>query len=284
MASAAEMATAAALTVATPHPGATAAAALRTQGWCILPDVLDADATQAALDRLWAAADENRRHGMPTYMPELDPNARNVRVFHLLERDPLFRDLIRHPDAIALVTGLLGPSFLISNFTANIARPGSRSMPLHSDQALVVPEPWLEPWSVNIIWCLTDMTFENGATLHIPGSQYWRSQADVPADAMQRLQPFEAKAGSIVAMDGRVWHTSGANITADRDRALLFGYYSRSFLRPQVNWNVVLSPATQATLDGRMRHWLGLGATANASEAAALLDARRIPQTGVAEA
>ena len=30
-------------------------------------------------------------------------------------------------------------SFLISNFTANIARPGSRSMALHSDQALVMP-------------------------------------------------------------------------------------------------------------------------------------------------
>ena len=28
-------------------------------------------------------------------------------------------------------TALLGPSFLISNFTANIARPGAKSMKIH---------------------------------------------------------------------------------------------------------------------------------------------------------
>jgi len=36
---------------------------------------------------------------------------------------------------------LLGPEFLISNFTANIARPGSKSMALHSDLSFVLPEP-----------------------------------------------------------------------------------------------------------------------------------------------
>ena len=61
-----------------------------------------------------------------------------------------------------------------STFTANIARPGSGSMFVHSDQSLVAPEPWLQPWSVNIIWCLTDVTFENGATLYIPVMAiYW---------------------------------------------------------------------------------------------------------------
>jgi hypothetical protein len=250
---------------------------LEAQGWCILPDVLDAGAAAHALERLHAAAIESRRHGLPTHMPELDPNASNVRVFYLLERDAVFRDLIRHPDAVALVTALLGKNFLISNFTANIARPGSRSMPLHSDQALVVPEPWTQPWAVNIIWCLTDVTFENGATLYIPGSHHWRTRADVPRDARKLLRPFEAKAGSIIAMDGRVWHTSGANITADQDRALLFGYYAKGFLRSQVNWNAALSPETQAGLDPQMREWLGLEVTANASEALDLLNARREP-------
>ena len=59
----------------------------------------------------------------------------------------------------------------------------------------------------------------------------------MPADVKDQLRPFEAKVGSAVAMDGRLWHTSGANITAGEERALLFGYYSKAFLRPQVNWN-----------------------------------------------
>jgi ectoine hydroxylase-related dioxygenase (phytanoyl-CoA dioxygenase family) len=253
----------------TGDPLAAAKTALADDGWCVVPDVLDPAASAKALDRLWAAKAEVARRGVPTFMPVLDPNESNVRVFYLLELDALFRDLIRHPAAIALVQSLLGRGFLISNFTANIARPGSRSMALHSDQSLVVPEPWFKPWALNIIWCLTDVTFENGATLFIPGSHLWRTRADVPPDADTRLRPFEAKAGSIIAMDGRVWHTSGANITADQDRALLFGYYSKAFLRPQVNWNAALSPDTQAGLDRQMRSWLGLDADANTGESAA---------------
>lgn len=243
---------------------------LREDGWCVVPDLLDADRAHEALDRLWAAAEEVRRRGVPTFMPVLDPNASNVRVFYLLALDALFRDLIQHPDAIALVRSLLGDNFLISNFTANIARPGSASMALHSDQSLVVPEPWVQPWAMNIIWCLTDVTFENGATLFVPGSHLWRTRADVPKDAPRRLRPFEAKAGSIIAMEGRIWHTSGANITADQDRALLFGYYTKPFLRQQVNWNAGLSVETQSALSPQMRTWLGLDLTANTGEAADL--------------
>ena len=60
-----------------------------------------------------------------------------------------------------------------------------------------------------------------------------------------------------------MWHTSGANITKDQDRALLFGYYTAPFLRPQVNWNVGLSAETQASLSPQMREWLGLDLSAN---------------------
>ena len=236
---------------------------LKDEGWCVIPDVLDADRTREALDRLWAAAREFERRGGDTHMPVLDPNASNVRVFYLLELDAIFRELIQHPVAVEMVREVLGPEFLISNFTANIARPGSKSMALHSDQSLVVPEPWLRPWAVNIIWCLTDVSFENGATLFIPGSHEWTTRADVPPDADKRLRPFDAKAGSIVVMEGRMWHTSGANITADQDRALLFGYYTVPFLRPQVNWNAALSPETQGQLSPQMQEWLGLGVTAN---------------------
>jgi ectoine hydroxylase-related dioxygenase (phytanoyl-CoA dioxygenase family) len=243
---------------------------LRDDGWCVLPDVLDPAACAHALERLWAAAAESERQGMPTFMPVLDPNASNVRVFYLLERDAVFRELIQHPAAVDLVRSLIGAAFLISNFTANIARPGSRSMALHSDQSLVVPAPWLAPWALNIIWCLTDATFENGATLFVPGSHRWQRRSDVPADAARLLRPFEAPAGSIVAMDGRVWHTSGANVSEGQDRALLFGYYTRPFLRQQVNWTAALSAETQASLSPQMRTWLGLDITANTGEVADL--------------
>jgi hypothetical protein len=244
---------------------------LLADGYCVVPNVLSATENAQVLKRLWAAAEEYRRRGRNTHLAGLDPNAANIRVFELLDIDPIFRDLIRRPVALQLVEALIGSDFIISNFSANIARPGALSMSLHSDQALVVPEPWIEPWSMNIIWCLTDVRFENGATLFIPGSQKVERLADLGPDPAKRLRAFEASAGSVIAMDGRVWHTSGANVTAAEERAMMFGYYSRAFLRPQTNWNAVLSPEVQRDLDAEFRRLLCLDTAANISQASRVL-------------
>lgn len=249
------------------------AVAFARDGWCLVPDVLSRDLARRVRQSLVTAIDEYRRRGGSTWIQGLDPNDRNIRVFNLLDLDPIFLELIRHPLALDGVRRVLGEHFLISNFTANIALPGSRSMALHSDQALVIPEPWLEPWALNVIWCLDDVHDANGATRYLPGSHRISRGRDLPADAGEQLRPFEASSGSVILMEGRLWHTSGANRTANEERALLFGYYTRDFIRPQVNWNVVLSPASQASLDPAMRTWLGLDATANVRTAAAVLAA-----------
>jgi len=236
---------------------------LADDGFCVVEGVLDANEVADARARLVAAATESERRGIPTFMSVLDPNEKNVRVFNLLDLDPVFLQLIAHPCALALVRSLLGEGFLISNFTANIALPGSRSMNLHSDQALVIPEPWLEPWAVNIIWCLDDVREVNGATRYVPQSHRYTRHAEVPADALARSRPFGASAGSIIAMDGRMWHTPGENVTESEQRALLFGYYTADFIRPQTNWNVMLSEATKASLAPELVEWLGLGPGGN---------------------
>ena len=117
---------------------------LREEGFCVVEGVLDAATVRDVRRRLVAAAEESRRRGIDTFMPVLDPNDRNVRVFNRRDLDPVFVELIQHPRGIELVRELLGDAFLISNFTANIALPGSRSMNLHSDQAIVIPEPWFD--------------------------------------------------------------------------------------------------------------------------------------------
>jgi ectoine hydroxylase-related dioxygenase (phytanoyl-CoA dioxygenase family) len=236
---------------------------LLDEGCCVVPGVLDPAETDRVRQRLWDAAESNERLGVPTRQIGLDPNEHNVRVFYLLERDAIFRELIQHPTAIDFVTTLLTSDFLISNFTANIALPGSKSMELHSDQGIVVPEPWFHPWSINVIWCLNDVDEENGATRYLPGSHKIRCASELPGNARAKMVPFKASAGSIAVMDGRMWHTSGANVSKDRERALLFGYYSRSFIRQQHNWNASLSPETIDALSPELRALLGMEARAN---------------------
>jgi ectoine hydroxylase-related dioxygenase (phytanoyl-CoA dioxygenase family) len=216
-----------------------------------------------ALARLWAASAASERRGIPRHIVGLDPNASNVRVFNLVDLDAVFAGLIAHPVAEAITADLLGPDFIVSNFTANIARPGSRSRVVHSDLAAVLPEPWVAPQTLNVIWCLTDVHGDNGATLHIPGSHRFTTMADVPEDPMAHMVPFEAPAGSIIVMEGRIWHTSGANVTEDEDRALLFGYYTQPFIRPQWNFTAALSPDVQASMTPLMRYRLGLDPTLN---------------------
>jgi len=240
-----------------------ALAELADEGVTIVPDVLTRDEADAALEALWRASDESQRRGIPAHIPGLDPNASNVRVFDLIDLDPLFGQLIAHPAADAIVTGLLGGDYIVSNFTANIARPGSESMVVHSDLAAVMPPPWTSALSCNVIWCLTDVRADNGATMHIPGSHRYRTLADVPVDPMSHMVPFEAAAGSLVVMEGRIWHTSGRNVTTSEDRGLLFGYYTKPFLRPQWNFTASLRPEVQSAMTPIMRYRLGLDATLN---------------------
>ncbi len=237
--------------------------ALATHGFCVVPGVLTPEEARNVRTRLIAASEESIRRGVPAHIESLDPNDANIRVFNLIDLDAVFRDLILHPTAADLVTELLGEGWMISNFTANIAQPGSKSMAIHSDQGIVMPEPWLAPCSINIIWCLDDVDEGNGATRYLPESHKLTSRAELPTDIAAHMKPFEADAGSIIAMDGRMWHTSGANTSRDRERALLFGYYSRDFVRPQVNWNAALSPDTQAHITQPLFDRLGLGPTAN---------------------
>lgn len=251
-----------------------ALSSLADDGVATIADVLTADESAAALDALFAASDESERRGVPKHIAALDPNAANVRVFNLIDLDALFARLIAHPLADAIVTGLLGRDYIVSNFTANIARPGSESMVVHSDLAAVMPEPWTSTLSCNVIWCLTDVHGDNGATLYIPGSHRYRCAADVPADPISHMVPFRATAGSVVVMDGRVWHTSGRNVTPDEDRALLFGYYTKPYLRPQWNFTSSLRPEVQASLPSAMRYRLGLDTNLNMPSEAIFGDLR----------
>lgn len=237
--------------------------AMQQDGFCVLPAVLTEKGLRNAREALDLAVSETARRGIPLFDGRIDPNAQNVRVNNLPDLSPVFVELLRHPDLLPIVQDLLGRDAFVSNFTANIALPGSKSMRLHSDQALAVPAPWIDQWAMNMIWCLDDVHEANGATRYVAGSHRYRTFEDVPSNASENTLAFCASAGSVIVMDGRLWHTSGANVTRDERRALLFAYYARGFIRPQVNWEVCLSQETKARLDDGARELLGMGPVCN---------------------
>lgn len=252
------------LNIAFPKDAAAIAREMDEQGFSVIENAIPRGDAAAVKRVLWDTARDLQRSGVSTHTALIDPNDANVRVYDLVNHDRVFLDLLTERGVLDTVQEALDGDFLVSNFTANIALPGALPMKLHSDMALVIPGPWHARWALNVIWCLDDIDAANGATRYLPGSHRFADRVAVPADADALTRPFEAAAGSAIVMDGRLWHTSGSNVTQDRERALLFAYYSRSFIRPQANWHEVLRAEVAAGLSENERRLFGFGPLANA--------------------
>ena len=80
----------------------------------------------------------------------------------------------------------------------------------------------------------------------------------------ERMRAFEAPAGSFIVMEGRLWHTSGANVTSAERRRMMFAYYSSDFVRQQMNWALLLPPEVQAAMDAETKQLFGIAELGNA--------------------
>ena len=65
-------------------------------------------------------------------------------------------------------------------------------------------------------------------------------------------------AGTALVFDGRIWHGTGANITADDRRYGVLTYFCRPWMRPQENYTLSTHPDVVDTLDDELRALLGL--------------------------
>lgn len=171
----------------------------------------------------------------------LDADERNVRVWNLLNRDPIFAELAEHPVAIELVRATVGWPALLSNISGNITGPGASEGVLHADQVFV-PEPWCSvPQGMNVAWCIDDFTRENGATQVVVGSHRW-NRLPTDADADVSMVSAVAPAGSVIAFESRIWHRTGPNTSRDARRAAVFPFYTTPVYRTQENWFLSLEP------------------------------------------
>ena len=229
--------------------------ALDEYGFACVENALSAADVKTIKQALHKSIAASEADGVPTRNYAFDPDSHNQRVFHLFNYDEVFIDLIQRPDALAFVRHQLGEAFLISNFSANITEPGNAVMQLHADQGYVLP-PWPDtPLACNVAWLLDDFTVDNGGTCYVPGSHKLGHGPD--PEKQYDTVPIEAPAGSMLVMDGRLWHQTGENRTASQTRAALFGYYVLRWIRPQMSWNTMLWLKTIAKLTPEFLHLLG---------------------------
>jgi ectoine hydroxylase-related dioxygenase (phytanoyl-CoA dioxygenase family) len=228
-----------------PEPVDTLEAALEQlelHGAAIIADAMPKALLGEVQTALYHAAQTDRKYGLAVDTGYGRDDRVNQRIWNLPSHDPVFCELAELPLALDLVKAVLGWPALLSSMSANIAYDGSGSMLIHCDQGHL-PGPLEQAWVINLGWCIDDFTAENGATMILPGSHRLNG-ARPDESAMQHMVPATAPAGSLLVLDGRLYHTNGAS-RSPRSRAGVFAVYTVPFLLPQENWFLSLNPSVR---------------------------------------
>jgi ectoine hydroxylase-related dioxygenase (phytanoyl-CoA dioxygenase family) len=184
----------------------------------------------------------------------LDGGGANQRVWNLPSKAEVFCDLLRKPVVRTMARHLLDGDYCLSSHTANIAAPGGVPMVLHSDQGYT-PRAIEMALTMNVMWMLVDFTEDNGGTRLVPGSH--RIPTEPPQDGSVRTIAGVGPAGTALVFDGRVWHGTGANVTADELRYGVLTYFCRPWMRPQENYTLSTHPDVVAGADDELLALLG---------------------------
>ena len=191
----------------------------------------------------------------------------NQRVWMLVNKGQIFRQILSTECVRAVVDHVLGEDYLLSSYSANIAKPGGVAMNLHTDQWWMPHPVNREPSSipvgsitrerpnltgedapvmiapcvcVNVMWMLNDFSAENGGTRFVPGS-HLRGRPPRQIDNAGETLAAEGTAGTAMVFDGRLWHGTGANVSSENRYGLLTTFCGPQF-RPQENFTVGARP------------------------------------------
>jgi ectoine hydroxylase-related dioxygenase (phytanoyl-CoA dioxygenase family)/MFS family permease len=195
----------------------------------------------------------------------LDPDDTNRRLKRLPDRHPLFRSVLEQPVVLELTRHILGPtlfneSYLLHSHDANVTRPGGLAQALHRDRTVKFQGDPGTPLQSRFILCLDPFDAENGATRVVPGSHKWRD-ADLSGATRYESVPAEAPAGSLIVYTDMLLHGTGANLSADRERASLNFGFCPPWCRPTVNYPLALDPDVMQTASRTVRQLLGYSST-----------------------
>ena len=272
-------------------------------GYCLIANALEPEVVGAALERLkeQAAAELEQGAAFEDGGPKqqwgafTDGKGRpkqkaytaaaggvNQRVWMLVNKGRIFRQILFTENVRAVVDHVLGEEYLLSSYSANIAKPGGVAMNLHTDQWWMphpvdrepsplpvgsitrersnlrgegAPEMIAPCVCVNVMWMLNSFSEENGGTRFVPGS-HLRGRPPRANDGEGEILAAEGAAGTAMVFDGRLWHGTGANVSSGNRYGLLTTFCGPQF-RPQENFTIGSRPEMLADATPELLALLG---------------------------
>lgn len=188
---------------------------LQEFGYCLVKDALKPDQVAALKARVEEQARCEDAAGCGYH--DGGPDKPNQRVWNLQNKGQLFLDHLESPVIDEFIPKILGDGFVVSSYTANIARPGGKPMFMHCDQLPVNPAIREVTLGANIAWFLDEVTEENGGTRVLVGSHKGRI---APRDMFDTSGTVAAEGppGTALIFDSRLWHCTGANTAKEGER------------------------------------------------------------------
>ena len=160
-----------------------------------------------------------------------------------------------------LVTEALGEGWICNSLIAAISLQGGVPQALHQDQGNALDST--SPMMVNVLTAITDLDETTGGTLLIPCSHTVLAEALRQGKPVGKLPPainLDAKAGTMVIIDGRVLHGTGINHT-DSPRIVVLNAMQKPWLRQQENWMLSVRPEVLERASPKLLHRMGYQAT-----------------------
>ena len=232
-------------------------------GFCLIEDGLSAEQLAVVKQRVEKQADAERLAGLITDSPALQlvwALINKGRCFvQCLELDP--EGVQAGPLIEQLLDEALGKGWCSYSFLSNIAFAGCHPQMLHQDQTAI--HPWLTPEApilMNVVYLLDDVNEVNGGTLMIPGSHKTVSGSGGTVGKLPPAINTEAKAGTVLMMDGRLLHGTGVNRT-EKQRIILTNSNVKPWLRTQENWMLTVRPEVLADASPKLLARLGFQAS-----------------------
>lgn len=188
------------------------------------------------------------------------------RVYTLVGRGKVFEEVAADPRILGIVGAFLRPGFLLSASHAIVIHPGEAAQSLHFDDTFYPFERPRPPLGISVIGAVDPFTFENGATLVLPGSHSW-SPAEIIAarEAIARgkgprLVPLVMPAGAAAVFAGTLVHGAGANASIS-PRMGYTNQYCEPWARTQENWFLGIPRERVAAMSPTLQALLGYGLT-----------------------
>ena len=209
---------------------------LRTDGWCVIEDVIPAEQVDGVRQQVEQSVAEHRD-------PQAPAGIGHVSGF--IRVDQSLAPYLAAPPMLALAEAMLGSHVRISftsatiNYSGNARGGWHADWPFNQNNAGHIPAPYPDAvMHLTTLWMLAPFTADNGGTLIVPGSH--RSNNNPTGDnGVDPMAPYPSEmqavgpAGSVLVLDSRLWHATAPNST-EQPRVSVVVRYAPWWLNTQV--------------------------------------------------